>query len=107
MAYILGLPGLDVSRSELIMIKKGTTLKPAKRYKVTHRSNSGKPIKATRIFKWMETRFGKIPCFVFTSKVNKDVVAEYIGNTLRITGKRLPQQEISIPIYDLITVEVP
>ena len=87
------------------MIAKGTTLEPAKRYKITHKDNTGKTITATRIFKWMETRFGDIPCFVFTSRVDKSVSAEFSDNTLRMAGKRLPAQEISIPIYDLITIQ--
>ena len=85
------------------MIAKGTTLEPAKRYKVTHREGE-KTIKATRIFKWPETRFGKILCFVFTSRVDKSVSATFANNKLTISGRRIPQQEVSIPIYDLISV---
>ena len=94
------------AESEDIMIKKGTTLEPAKRYKVTHREDSGKTVTATRIFKWTETRFGgDVFCFVFTSRVDKSVVAEFSDNKLRMSGRRLPKQEISIPIYDLISID--
>ena len=86
------------------MIPKGTTLEPAKRYKVTHR-NGEKTVTATRIFKWMENRFGSIPCFVFTSRVNKDVIASFADDILIISGRRIPSSELSIPIYDLITID--
>ncbi|KKN59790.1 hypothetical protein LCGC14_0538800 [marine sediment metagenome] len=85
------------------MIPKGTALVPARRYKVTHRDNTGKVTKATRIFKWTENRFGSILCFVFTSRVNKDVVASFANDTLTISGRRIPSSELSIPIYDLIS----
>jgi len=85
------------------MIKKGQTLEPAKKYRVRHREN-GKIVSAIRIFKWPSVRFGNIPCGVFTSRVDKNVTAQYNKEekTLTISGKRIPRQEVSIPIYDLI-----
>lgn len=85
------------------VIAKGTTLEPAKRYKIKHREGK-RTITATRIFKWIDTRFGSIPCFVFTSRVNKDVKARFENNKLYISGRRIPQQELSIPLYDLLEI---
>ena len=88
-------------------IKKGQTLEPGRKYKVTHRvtdfHGNEKTVTATRVFKWMETRFESIPCFVFSSKVDRNVEAWFEDNKLYMRGKRLPQSELSIPIYDLLS----
>ena len=81
---------------------KGQKLEPAKRYRVTHRDNDGRQITATRLYKWHEVRFGDILCFVFTSRVNKDVEASFSDNKITMRGKRLPMTELSIPLYDLV-----
>jgi hypothetical protein len=86
------------------IIPKGTTLEPAKRYKIKH-CEGNKIINATRIFKWMESRFESIPCFVFTSKVDKSVKARFEDNMLYISGRRIPKQEVSIPLYDLLEIK--
>ena len=85
---------------------------PGQAYLVSHllRTDSDKP-KATRkvrrIFKGMESRFGGILCAVFTSQVDKSTSATYDKEsaTLTLSGKRLPQSEVSIPHFDLASAE--
>ncbi len=59
-----------------------------------------------RIFKWRETRFGRIPCYVFTSKLVGDIKGAYNPATkeLTLSGKRIPVSEVSVPAYDLTSV---
>ena len=78
-------------------------MESGKKYRVEHKDIEGNKIKATRIFKWCETRFDTITCFVFTTKINKSVTASWDGETLKITGKRLPAQELSIPYYQIVS----
>ena len=64
----------------------------------------GQSMQVRRIFKWTETRFGSIPCAVFTAKVHSDVRGQWdpARKTLRLTGSRLPAQELSVPHYDIL-----
>jgi hypothetical protein len=85
-------------------IHKGQRLEMGHKYRVTHREND-KQVRAIRIFKWPRSRFGTLQCLVFTTKVSKDVTATVDGDTLTIRGKRIPRQEVSMPVYDLISFE--
>jgi hypothetical protein len=77
------------------------------KYRVTHKGSTGKVTRALRVFKWEESRFGSIRCWVFTSRVSRDVRATFDAETqtLSMSGRRLPAQELSIPYYDLISAE--
>lgn len=80
-------------------IEECDKLKPGKAYRVVIR---GQKRMMRRIFKWGETRFGGIRCYVFTSPANKSVTATGDGKTLSMTGgRRLPASEVSVPHYDL------
>jgi len=86
-------------------------LQPGKAYNVIQRhSTADRPqsIKVRRIFKGLENRFGSIPCAVFTARVGKDVSATFdaASKTLSMSGKRLPQQDVSIPHYDIASAEL-
>jgi hypothetical protein len=77
-----------------------------KHYLVTNNwFNSTKTTKARRIFKGEEKRFNSIPCFVFTSRVNKDVTMKKRRDYFIFTGKRIPSTEISIPHYCIINIK--
>ncbi len=84
-----------MSTRELGLLKNG------KAYLVKIR---GQSVKVRRIFKWTETRFGSIPCAVFTAKARKDVRGHWdpARRTLSLTGSRLPAQELSVPHYDIL-----
>ena len=60
-----------------------------------------------RIYKWPETRFGSIPCHVFTSPCRKDVRAVYdpVSKSLTISGSRVPASEVPVPEYDILLCE--
>lgn len=79
-----------------------TQLVPAAHYRV---QIAGQRRVTRRIFKWAEQRFGEIPCFVFTAPVSAAVQAQWNPDTqeLRLHGPRLPQSEVSVPHYDLLT----
>jgi hypothetical protein len=86
---------------------------PGKAYLVAHRvtSDSGElrvTRKVRRIFKGMEKRFGEITCAVFTARVDKDASAFFNkkNGTMTISGKRVPQSEVSIPHYEIETAEL-
>ena len=72
-------------------------LTPGLIYRVKHKGG----ITTRRVFKWMETRLGSIPCAVFSSKVIGDLTVERIEDGLRFSGRIVPRGEISIPAYDL------
>lgn len=81
-------------------------------YLVTHRQRGANGQAAVtratrRIFKGLESRFGEIPCAVFTARVDPTTSAIYdeVTGTLALRGKRVPRSEVSIPHYDLETVE--
>ena len=82
-------------------MKSRFNLQPGRRYLVLHRGGQ-RPVR--RIFKWIERRFGSLPCQVFTSQVTSEVQATWIAKTktLRLRGLKLPSSELSIPDYDLI-----
>ena len=82
-------------------------LVPGRAYRVVHAVGGPGVCRARRIFKWHEKRFGDIPCCVFTSRANPDVRGEWnpLKKSLTLTGRRLPTSEISIPFYDLESVD--
>lgn len=84
-------------------------LQPAQTYVVVHKTadNDGKATQSKavrRVFKGIETRFGAIPCAIFTSKVGRNVTAQIEDEMLVISGRKVPRSEISIPHYDLVSV---
>jgi hypothetical protein len=92
--------------SDVQQFEKGQT------YLVSHRQlgANGQPEvirKTRRIFKGLESRFGTVPCAVFTTRVGPATSATYdeVTGMLSISGKRVPRSEVSIPHYNLETVE--
>lgn len=86
---------------------------PGKAYFVAHRERApdGAPRVSRailRIFKGMERRFGEIPCAVFTSRIDPSTTATYDAETktLSLSGKRIPQSEMSVPHYDIVSAEL-
>lgn len=73
-------------------------LTPGKTYRV--RTKGGRT--RTRIFKWLETRFGSILCGVFSTQIRGPITVEVVGpDHLRFSGAHVPQGEWSIPHYDI------
>jgi len=62
-------------------------------------------LKARRVYKGEEIRFDKVLCYVFSSRVGKDVTCKVTSEGYNWSGKRIPASELSIPYYDLISVE--
>lgn len=65
-----------------------------------------------RIYKGEEMRFDSIKCFVFSSKVSKDLTVTHRETedtesfTFHLNGTaKAPNQEVSIPYYDLLEVK--
>ena len=73
---------------------------------ILEKETNPNPVKARRVYKGEERRFGKILCYVFSSKVDKDVTCKVTSEGLEWSGKRIPASEISIPYYDLLSVEL-
>ena len=84
--------------SELRRLKSGTI------YRVEIK---GMRRKVRRIFKWIEARFGDLPCGVFSARVVGRVTVSFNPKTrsLSMTGQHLPQREVSVPHYDIASCE--
>ncbi len=77
-------------------------LKRGQIYRVTHQDMifQFKVTTARRVFKGTEKRFGAIRCYVFSTRINRNVsISCDKAGTITMAGKRLPMQEISIPGY--------
>lgn len=85
------------------VLNDGTVLKTGSHYLVKH---EGSKRAVRRIYKYSERRFKSILCFVFSSKVNKNVTMTKKGNVYCWHGIKLPESEVSIPYYDLIECEL-
>ena len=75
-------------------------------YYVQHRNNDKTVSRRTRrAFVGREERFGGgIPCCVFSSRLPRKATVERDGDNL-IYRNAVPMSEISIPLYDLVSVE--
>lgn len=73
-------------------------LQPGQRYRVRakgHRTH-------TRIFLYHETRFGNIPCAVFSAQVRGPLDVQVLApGRIRYNGSTPPRSELSVPHYDL------
>lgn len=77
-------------------------LKTGKIYAVRHRNFDKSVSRRTRrAFIGMESRFGGIPCAVFTSRLPKKGHVELSGDKIIFDGC-CPLSEISVPVYDLL-----
>jgi len=75
-------------------------------YYVCH--NGGKK-SVKRMFKGTEKRFNNILCYIFSSRLTKNIDAYYNEKTKEFiysakSWNELPSQEVSIPFYDLMKI---
>jgi len=82
------------------VLNDGTVLQTGSHYFVKH-INSKKSVH--RIYKYSERRFGNILCFVFSSKTNHKTNLIKKTDGYYWQGENIPNSEISIPYYDLIS----
>lgn len=88
-----------MTHHEIKALKIGTI------YFVRHRNNDKTFSRRTRrVYKGIESRFGELPCCVFSSRLPIKATVEVDGDNL-IYSHHVPTGEISIPLYDLVEVK--